>query len=76
MTFKGKNLDAYRRLIFARMKQWTHNFHTNINTSIDLEQETIKAIFELRFNLGEGAAHLASATKGLYILACHTRTST
>jgi hypothetical protein len=38
--------------------------------------ETIKAIVDLRFNPGEGVAHIASALKGLSILACCARTTT
>jgi hypothetical protein len=73
---KGKNIEAYRRHIVARMKQWSFDRRIAINTSIYLEQETIKAIVELRFNPGEGVAHIASASKGLSILACRSRTST
>ncbi len=35
----------------------------------------IKAIIELKFNPGEGVAHLSSADKGLSIMACRARTS-
>ncbi len=45
-----------------------------INTSIYLEQETIKAIVELRFN-PEGVAHLALGSKGLSILVCRVCTT-
>jgi hypothetical protein len=67
---KGKNIDAYRWHLYARMKQYAYDRRIQINTSIYLEQETIKAIVELRFNPGEGVAHLASVSKGLSILAC------
>ena len=40
-----------------------------------LEGTTIKAIIELKFNLGKGVAHLGSADKGLSIMACQARTS-
>jgi hypothetical protein len=73
---KGKNLDSYRRHILARMKQWSYDRRITIDTSVYLEQEMIKAIVELRFNPGEGVAHIASASKGLSILACRARTST
>jgi hypothetical protein len=72
---KGKNIDAYRRHLFARMKNYAYDCRILINTSIYLEKETIKAIVELRFNPGEGVAHLASASKGLSILACRARTT-
>ncbi len=57
------------------MKQWVYDRRIQIDQSIYLEQETIKAIVELRFNPGEGVAHLASASKGLTILACRARTT-
>ena len=72
---KGKNIDAYRRHLFARMKQWAYDRRIQIDQSIYLEQETVKAIVELRFNPGEGVAHLASASKGLTILVCRARTT-
>ena len=46
-----------------------------VRSSIYLEQETVKAIVELRLNPGEGVAHLALASKGLTILACRARTT-
>jgi hypothetical protein len=72
---KGKNINAYRRHLFARMKNYAYDRRIQINTSIYLEQETIKAIVELHFNPGEGVAHLALASKGLSILACRARTT-
>jgi hypothetical protein len=39
------------------------------------EQDRIKAIVEQWFNPDKGVAHLASASKGLTILACHARTT-
>jgi hypothetical protein len=67
---KGKNIDAYQRHLFARTKQYAYNRLIQINTSVYLEQETIKAIVKLQFNPGEGVAHLALASKELSILAC------
>ena len=58
------------------MKQWAYDCRIQINQSIYLEQETAKAIVKLRFNTGEGVAHLASASKVLTILACQSRTTT
>jgi hypothetical protein len=72
---KGKNVDAYRRHIYARMKHYAYDWRIQIDSSVYLEQETIKAIVELRFNPGEGVAHLPSASKGLSILACRARTT-
>jgi hypothetical protein len=75
MPPREKNINAYRHHLFARMKQWAYDCRIQINTSIYLKQETIKAIIELRFNPGEGVAHLASASKGLSILPCRARTT-
>jgi hypothetical protein len=72
---RGKNIDAYRRHIYSRMKQYAYDRRIQIDLSVYLEQETIKAIVELRFNPGEGVAHLSSASKGLSILACRARTT-
>ena len=41
-TTKGKNIEAYCRHIVARMKQWLFDRRIAINTSVYLEQETIK----------------------------------
>jgi hypothetical protein len=59
----------------ARMKQLAFDQRITINTSVYLKQERIKAIIELRFNPGEGegVAHLVSAGKGLFTLACRAR---
>jgi hypothetical protein len=38
--------------------------HIPINSSIYYDGTTIKAIMELKFNPGEGVAHLSSADKG------------
>jgi hypothetical protein len=46
-----------------------------IDSSIYLEQKTIKAIVELQFNPGKGVTHLASASMGLSILACRACTT-
>ncbi len=44
---KGKNINVYRCHLFAQMKQWTYGCRIQINMSIYLKQETIKAIIEL-----------------------------
>ena len=59
----------------AWMTRWARNRHIPIGSSIYLEGATIKAIMELKFNLGEGVAHLSSADKGLTIMVCRGRTS-
>ncbi len=58
------------------MKQWAFDRQIQTNTSVYLEAETIKAIVDLRFNPGGGVAYIASASKGLSILACRARTTT
>jgi hypothetical protein len=59
----------------ARMSRWAQDIRIPIDTSIYLEGITIKAIIELKFNPGEGVAHLSSADKGLSIMACRARRS-
>ena len=59
----------------APMNRWAHDRHIAIDSSVYLEGTTIKAILELKFNPGEGVAHLSSADKGLSIMACRNRTS-
>ncbi len=58
------------------MKQWSKDRSIAIDTSIYLETETVKAFVELKFNPGEGVAHLSSVSKDLSIMSCHGRTST
>ena len=60
----------------AQITRWAHECHIPIDSSVYLEGKTIKAIMELKFNLGEGLAHLSLADKGLSIMACRSRTST
>jgi hypothetical protein len=57
------------------MKQWSHEKHIPIETSMYLERTTIKALIELKFNPGEGVAHLSSGDKGLSIMCCQGCTS-
>jgi hypothetical protein len=72
---KGKNIDAYRCHLYSRMKQYAYDRRIQIDSSVYLEQETIKAIVELPFNPGEGVAHLSLALKGFFILACRACTT-
>ncbi len=72
---KGKNIDNYCCHITTRMKQWAYDCHIEIDKSIYLKQDTIKAIVNLKFNPSKGVAHLLSASKGLSILICQARTS-
>ncbi len=70
-----KNLDICQRQLMARMTRWARDRHIPIDSRVYLEGTTIKAIMELKFNPGEGIAHLSSADKGLTIMACRGRTS-
>jgi hypothetical protein len=60
----------------ARMTRRAHDQRIPIDTSVYLKGTTIKANIELKFNPGEGVAHLGSADKGLSIMVCQARTST
>jgi hypothetical protein len=57
------------------MKQRSYGCWIPIDTSIYLEGKTIKAIVDLKFNPGEGVAHILSASKGLSIMSCWGRTN-
>ncbi len=72
----GKNIDVCQQQLMAHMNRWAHDRHIPINTSVYLEGTTIKATIELKFNPGDGVAHLSSADKGPTIMACRGRTST
>ncbi len=72
---KGKNINNYRCHITTRMKQWAYDHRIKIDKSIYLEQDTINSIVDLKFNPGEGVAHLSSALKSLSILMCRACTS-
>ncbi len=70
---KQKNIDVFRRQIYARMLEWAHDRQIPIDTGIFLDGDVVKAIVEQKFNPGEGVAHLNSAAKGLSILSCRGR---
>ena len=72
---KQKNHDTFRRQILTRMMEWGHDRRIPIDTGVFLDSDVIKAIVELKFNPGEGVAHLNSAAKGLSILSCRARTT-
>jgi hypothetical protein len=72
---KQKNIDVFRRQLLARMMDWAYDCRITIDTSVFLDVETVKAIVDLKFNPGEGVAHLNSAAKGISILACRVRTT-
>ena len=75
-TMRSKNINVCRQQLMARMNKWAQDHRIPIESSVYLEGTTIKAIMELKFNPGEGVAHLSSADKGLSIMACQSRTST
>ena len=72
---KQKNIDIFRRQLLARMMDWSYQRRIPIDTGVFLDVDLVKAVVELKFNPGEGVAHLNSAAKGLSILACRGRTS-
>jgi hypothetical protein len=57
------------------MMDWSYQRRIPIDTGVFLDVDLVKAVVELKFNPGEGVAHLNSAAKGLSILACRGRTS-
>ncbi len=62
-SYRGKSIDIVQQQLYARMKQWSHDRRIPIKTIMYLEGTTIKALIELKFNPGEGVAHLSSADK-------------
>ena len=72
-TEKKKNVDACRRYLMKGMTDYVYNRRILIDGGIYLEQVTMKAILELRFNPGEGMAYVQSAAKGLSLLCCRSR---
>ena len=72
---KQKNLDTFRRQLLTRMKDWGYDRRIPIDTGVFLDVDVVKSIVELKFNPGDGVAHLNSAAKGLSILSCRGRTT-
>jgi hypothetical protein len=72
---KQKNLDILCRQLLSRMMEWGYNRRIPIDTGVFLDVEVVKAIINLKFNPGEGVAHLSLAAKGLSILSCRGRTT-
>ena len=72
---KQKNLDTFRRQLLSRMKDWGYDRRIPIDTGVFLDVDVVKSIVELKFNPGDGVAHLNSAAKGLSILSCRGRTT-
>jgi hypothetical protein len=52
-----------------------YRLRISIDNGIYLEQDTMESILDLRFNPGEGVAHLQLAEKGLSILCCRALAS-
>ena len=57
------------------MMEWGYDCQIPIDTGVFLDVEVVKAIVDLKFNPGEGVAHLNLAGKGLSILSCWGRTT-
>ncbi len=74
-TMRSKNINVCRGQLMAQMNRWAHERHVPVDSSVYLESMTSKAIMELKFNPGEGVAHLSLADKGLSIMACRSWTS-
>jgi hypothetical protein len=74
-SYRGKSINIVWQQLYARMKQWSRDRRIPIKTSMYLEGTTIKALIELKFNPGEGVAHLSSADKGLSVMCCWGCTS-
>ena len=55
--------------------EWGYDHQIPIDTGVFLNVEVVKAIVDLKFNPGEGVAHLSLAAKGLSILSCRGRTT-
>ena len=72
---KQKNLDTFRRQLQTRMTDWGYDRRIPIDTGVFLDVDVVKSIVDLKFNPGDGVAHLNSAAKGLSILSCRSRTT-
>jgi hypothetical protein len=72
---KQKNLDIFRRQLLSRLMEWGYDCQIPIDTGVFLNVDMEKAIVDLKFNPGEGVAHLNLAAKGLSILSCRGRTT-
>ncbi len=69
---KKKNIEACRRYLMKGMNKYAYEQRISIEAGIYLEQETMKAILDLRFNPGEDIAYVHSAAKGLSLLSCRS----
>jgi hypothetical protein len=55
--------------------EWSYDRQIPIDTSIFLDADVVKTIVDLKFNPGEGVAHLSSTSKGLSIMSCQGGTT-
>ncbi len=72
---KQKNLDIFCCQLLSRMMEWGYDRRIPIDTGVFLDVDVVKTIVDLKFNPGEGVAHLNLAAKGLSILSCRGRTT-
>jgi hypothetical protein len=71
-----KNMVVCRRILTVLMSEWARNNGVTADTSAYIEDENLKAIMNLQFNPGDGAANLPTLHKGLSLLTCRGRTMT
>jgi len=57
------------------IRDYGYRLRISVDNGIYLEQDTMKSILDLLFNLGEGVAYLPSSVKGLSILCCQAQAS-
>jgi hypothetical protein len=67
---KKKNVESCRRYLMKGIQDYGYRLRISVDNGIYLEPDTMKSILDLRFNPGEGVAHLQLAAKGLSILCC------
>ncbi len=67
---KKKNIESCRQYLIKGIQDYGYRLRISVDNGIYLEQDTMKSILDLRFNPGEGVAHLQLAAKGLSILCC------
>jgi len=72
---KKRNVDICRKYLMTAIQKYAWDHRATIDTAVYLEQETMKAIVDLKFNPGEGTAYVQSAAKGLSLLCCRARTN-
>jgi hypothetical protein len=71
-ALKVKQVKIHQRQLQKLMEDWSHNYHTEIDT-IFFEQKTLEDIINLWFNPGEGIAQYRMAKRGITILVCRPR---